>query len=162
MLNESVDIHVTTADSDKDLVSLFNLNIHSLLSKLVHAFRFSQKEDVHLLLFGVAIDKVTKCSIDVVILVGNVDCLISFQELQLVQKIGNLGLGVLKLELSFTKLEFKIFVQFKEFTVLVLKLLDSHKWILHFSLQLFNFLLFLFKLVLQLPFPHLSIAKLSL
>ena len=58
LVDKITDSHISSADSHKDLVSFFNLDVDSSLTKLVDPFGFSQEHDLHLFLFWVGIDEI--------------------------------------------------------------------------------------------------------
>lgn len=55
LLNEFTSSNVSTTDSDKDLVSFLDLNMHSSLSESVNTFWLSQEEDLQILFLWVLV-----------------------------------------------------------------------------------------------------------
>ena len=70
-------MHIPTTNSDKDL-SLPNINMHSLLSKLVNTLRLSHEHDLHFLTFRVGVDEVAEGFVDRVILPRNIPVVKTF------------------------------------------------------------------------------------
>ena len=77
LLNKIVDMHEATANSNFDLVSLFNLNVDTFLPELVHSFWFSQEEYLHLLFFWVCVQVSSKRHVNSVWLMADVNRLIA-------------------------------------------------------------------------------------
>jgi len=51
-INKFIYMYITTSNSNKHLIPLFNLNMNPLLSKLIHAFRLSKEHDFHFVLIS--------------------------------------------------------------------------------------------------------------
>ena len=76
LLDEFVDVHETSANSDENLITLLDLDVHSLLTKLINAFRLSEEHDFQIFgMFWVGVEVLAECLINTVVLVANVDCL---------------------------------------------------------------------------------------
>jgi len=81
LLDELVDMHETTTDSDHDFVSFLNFNVNTLLTELVHSVRLSQEHDFHLFSLWVLVQVISQSFIDLVVLLRDVNCLIFFKSL---------------------------------------------------------------------------------
>lgn len=80
LIDELVNVHVTSTDTNEYLLTLLDLNVNSLLSELVDTFRFSEEHDLHLFSFGVSIDVGGQCFINFVMLVGDIHSLSLLKE----------------------------------------------------------------------------------
>ena len=69
-------MHETATDPDQQIVALLNLDVDSLLSKLVDAFGLSQEEDLHPLSLRILVDEIGEHLVDIVRLLRDVDCLL--------------------------------------------------------------------------------------
>lgn len=66
LLNELVEMHETSSDSDKDLITLLNLDEDPLLAKPVNSFRLTQKQNLELGPFGEGVECLTQGGINLV------------------------------------------------------------------------------------------------
>jgi len=86
-------VHVTTANSDHDFVALLDLDEHSFLPKLVNAFRLPEEHNIHLFFFWIPVDEFSKCLINFITFMTNVNSLMLFKPLDLYKQLLNLGLS---------------------------------------------------------------------
>jgi len=80
LLNELINVHVTTANSDHDFVALLDLDEHSFLPKLVNAFRLPEEHNIHLFSLWISVDKSAESSINHIAFVCNIDGLLFFKQ----------------------------------------------------------------------------------
>jgi len=80
LLNELINMHVPSTNSDHDLVTLFDLDENSFLPKLVDAFRLPEEHNIHLFSLWILVDESTQSSINHITLVTNVNSLVFFKQ----------------------------------------------------------------------------------
>ena len=73
LAHKLVNMHIASANSAHDLVSLFDFNMNSFWAKLIHAFRFSQEHDFQILAFWIIVDEILNCQICLVGFVSIID-----------------------------------------------------------------------------------------
>lgn len=73
LIDKFIDEHIATANSDLDLVSTVNLDVHLLLSELVHAFRMPNKHYLHLFLLWIIINVFFKNCVNAIIFFCYID-----------------------------------------------------------------------------------------
>ena len=73
LLYEFVDTHVATADADEHLTVLFDLDVDALGTVLVDTLRLTKEKDLDSLALGVLVDRLSKCLINFVVLLRNID-----------------------------------------------------------------------------------------
>ena len=96
-------MHITSTNSAKNLVSFFNFNKNSFLTKLVHTFTFSQKHDVKFGMLRSTIDIFSKDLIDFVFLMSNISRQSLHYIVNMSQKLDDFDFSYFKL--VFTKFE---------------------------------------------------------
>ena len=80
-INEVLNAHVASTDSDLDLVAFFNFDINSLLAKLINTWWLPQEHDFDFVSLRIVIDEPGKMLINLVYIVSNCDDLWAFHEL---------------------------------------------------------------------------------
>lgn len=73
LFQEFIDVHEATADTNFDLVTFFDLDVHLPLTELVHARRFSQEHDLELFSLRELFDVVGKFNINLVVTMTDVE-----------------------------------------------------------------------------------------
>ena len=72
-VNEFFNVHISSADSNEYLTSLFNLDVDSLLAELVDSFGFSQEHNFHIVVLGSAVNKIRELRVNIVVFLGDID-----------------------------------------------------------------------------------------
>ena len=73
--NEVRNGHIASTNTAEDSISLFNLDVDSLLTKLIYTFGLSQEHNVHFFALGIPIDEVGQLEVYLIILVSDIDAL---------------------------------------------------------------------------------------
>lgn len=72
LLDEVVNVHEATADTDLEVVALLNFDVDTLLTEAVHTLRLSEEQDLHFFSLRVHVDEVGKTLFDDVALFGDI------------------------------------------------------------------------------------------
>ena len=103
LCNELINMHVSSTNSYKNLITLFNLDIHTFLSELVDTFAFSQKHDLHLCSLRIGVQIVSENLVDFIVFMSNINSLVFLKLFIDLDHFKDLFLSCLKF--VFTKLE---------------------------------------------------------
>ena len=71
-MDELIDMHVSTTNSDQNLITFFTFNVNTLLTKLINALTFSEEHDFHVFSFWVTIQKFAQLLINLIIFMSNI------------------------------------------------------------------------------------------
>ena len=84
-MDKLINVHISAANADLNLISLINFHINAFLAELVHAFRLTQEQNVHFFALRILVDEGRQGNINVVILFGDVYGLILHKNFDLYQ-----------------------------------------------------------------------------
>jgi len=97
LLDELLNAHVSTTDSDKNFVTLFNLHINAFLAELVNTFRFTKEHNLHLFALRISINEIGQSDVNFISLVSDVNYLGVFELATNKMKLMYLLLSILEL-----------------------------------------------------------------
>ena len=81
LLDELINVHEATTNSDHDLVALFDLDEHSFLPKLVNTFGLPEEHNIHFFSLWIPVDELTQCLINFITFMSNINSLMPFKPL---------------------------------------------------------------------------------
>ena len=104
LVDKFINMHESTAHTHLDLITLLNLYIHTLLTKLIDSFGLPQEKNSNILLLWISIEVIGEGHINLVMALSNVNCLVLVQRLVLLLQLLYLLDGLLLVELEVLQL----------------------------------------------------------